>query len=154
MLTLLLELLQVFYSIFSSFGTTKNEKYFIWGIETVWAKKKFKSIIDENYVLFLLIFKNRNIEFSSTMFLQFYWPKIDPDTFYSYPSGVPYVQWMPIKRPYWTFGSLVDVPNETQSVQIGLKWTSILDLQGTPCMVSGHPLGPHQTSTRRLLNVH
>ena len=88
------------------------------------------------------------------MFLQFYWPKIDPNTFHSYPSGVPYVQQMSIKRPYRTFGSLVDVPNETQSVQIGLKWTSILDLQGTPCMVSGHPLGPHQTSTRRLLDVH
>ena len=40
------------------------------------------------------------------------------------------------------------------SVQIGLKWTSISDLQGTPCMVPGRPLVPHQTSTRRLLDAH
>ena len=39
------------------------------------------------------------------------------------------------------------------SVQIGLKWTSILDLQEMPCTVPGRPLGPHQTSTRCLLDA-
>ena len=48
----------------------------------------------------------------------------------------------------WTYQMRRNSP-----VQIGLNWESFSDLQGTPCTVPGRPLGPHQTSTRCLLDA-
>ena len=69
------------------------------------------------------------------------------------PSGHVDVQWTSIERPYRTCGRpkgmfngrLVDVPNETQLIRPN---RTKMDVH------FGRPLGPHQMSTRRLLDAH